>query len=181
MYRAKAYAAPAGRSPLAATTIERRDLKETDVQIEILFCGICHSDVHQARNEWSGVMPTVYPCVPGHEIVGRVTKVGKRVKKFRPGDIAGVGCMVDSCGQCRNCKRGLEQFCEHQPVWTYNSVEKDGKTLYCKREKVLGSTIPTMQCLTESQLRLQVEQMEDLRERMRSNGRCTLGSGCGGN
>lgn len=94
MYKAKAYAAPGATSPLGATTIERRDPKETDVQIEILFCGICHSDVHQARNEWSGVMPTAYPCVPGHEIVGRVTRVGSAVKKFKPGDLAAVGWWI---------------------------------------------------------------------------------------
>jgi alcohol dehydrogenase (NADP+) len=124
MYKAKAYAAPGARSPLGATTIERRDPKETDVQIEILFCGICHSDVHQARNEWSGVMPTVYPCVPGHEIVGRVTKVGSAVKKFKPGDLAAVGCMVDSDRTCPECKAGLEQFCPNF-VLTYNFPDKN--------------------------------------------------------
>ncbi len=130
MYKAKAYAAAGATSPLAATTIERRDPKETDVQIEILFCGICHSDVHQARNEWSGVMPTVYPCVPGHEIVGRVTKVGPAVKKFKPGDLAAVGCMVDSDRTCPECKAGLEQFCAN-PVFTYNFPDKHtGKVTY---------------------------------------------------
>jgi len=130
MYKAKAYAAPGATSPLAGTTIERRDPKETDVQIEILFCGICHSDVHQARNEWSGVMPTVYPCVPGHEIVGRVTKVGSAVKKFKPGDLAAVGCMVDSDRTCPECKAGLEQFCAN-PVFTYNFPDKHpGKVTY---------------------------------------------------
>ena len=98
-YKAKAYAAASAKSPLAPTTIPRRDPGENDVQIEILFCGICHSDLHQVRNEWS-VMPTVYPCVPGHEIVGRVTKVGSSVTKFKPGDIAAVGCLVDSDGNC---------------------------------------------------------------------------------
>ncbi|HXS75771.1 MAG TPA: NAD(P)-dependent alcohol dehydrogenase [Terracidiphilus sp.] len=130
MYKAKAYAAPGATSRLAATTIERRDPKETDVQIEILFCGICHSDVHQARNEWSGVMPTVYPCVPGHEIVGRVTKVGSAVKKFKPGDLAAVGCMVDSDRTCPECRAGLEQFCGN-PVFTYNFPDKHtGKVTY---------------------------------------------------
>jgi len=130
MYKAKAYAAPGATSPLAGTTIERRDPKETDVQIEILFCGICHSDVHQARNEWSGVMPTVYPCVPGHEIVGRVTKVGSAVKKFKPGDLAAVGCMLDSDRTCPECKAGLEQFCAN-PVFTYNFPDKHtGKVTY---------------------------------------------------
>jgi alcohol dehydrogenase (NADP+) len=123
MYKAKAYAAPGAKSPLASTTIERREPKETDVQIEILFCGICHSDVHQARNEWSGVMPTVYPCVPGHEIVGRVTKVGSGVKKFKAGDLAAVGCMVDSDRTCPECKAGLEQFCPNF-VLTYNFPDK---------------------------------------------------------
>jgi alcohol dehydrogenase (NADP+) len=130
MYKTRAYAAPGATSPLAATTIERRDPKETDVQIEILFCGICHSDVHQARNEWSGVMPTAYPCVPGHEIVGRVTKVGSGVKKFKPGDLAAVGCMVDSDRTCPECKAGLEQFCPNF-VLTYNFPDKHtGKMTY---------------------------------------------------
>ena len=98
MYNAKAYSAASASSGLTATKISRREPMERDVQIEILFCGICHSDLHQVRDEWSGVMPTVYPCVPGHEIVGRVTKVGAAVKKFRAGDLAAVGCMVDSDG-----------------------------------------------------------------------------------
>ena len=96
MYKAKAYSASSAKSPLGSTTISRRDPAENDVQIEILYCGICHSDLHQVRNEWKEVMPTVYPCVPGHEIVGRVTKVGSAVSKFKPGDLASVGCMVDS-------------------------------------------------------------------------------------
>src|SRR6202521_3423837 len=96
MYKAKAYSAASATSPLAGTTIARRDLTQHDMQIEILFCGICHSDLHQVRNEWSNVMPTVYPCVPGHEIVGRVTKVCSAVIKYKPGDIVAVGCMVDS-------------------------------------------------------------------------------------
>src|SRR6267154_5242849 len=104
MYNAKAYSATSEKSPLASTTIARRDPTEKDVQIEILFCGICHSDLHQVRNEWAGVMPTQYPCVPGHEIVGRVTKVGSAVQKFKSGDIAGVGCLVDSDRTCENCK-----------------------------------------------------------------------------
>src|SRR5271163_4927521 len=98
MYNAKAYSAAGATSRLASTTIVRRNPTESDVQIEILFCGICHSDLHQARNEWSGVMPTAYPCVPGHEIVGRVTKVGPAVTGFKPGDLAAVGCLVDSDG-----------------------------------------------------------------------------------
>ncbi len=123
MYNAKAYSAASATSPLASTTIARRDPTDTDVQIEILFCGICHSDLHQARNEWSGVMPTVYPCVPGHEIVGRVTKVGPAVTKFKVGDIAAVGCMVDSDGTCSECKDGLEQFCPNFTL-TYNFPDK---------------------------------------------------------
>jgi alcohol dehydrogenase (NADP+) len=123
MYNAKAFSAASATSPLASTQIARRDPTDTDVQIEILFCGICHSDLHQVRNEWSGVMPTVYPCVPGHEIVGRVTRVGSGVKKFKAGDIAAVGCMVDSDGTCPNCKEGLEQFCPNL-ILTYNFPDK---------------------------------------------------------
>jgi uncharacterized zinc-type alcohol dehydrogenase-like protein len=119
MYNAKAYSVSSATSPFASTTIARRDPTEHDVQIEILFCGICHSDLHQARNEWSGVMPTVYPCVPGHEIVGRVTKVGSAVTKFKPGDLAAVGCLVDSDGTCPECKAGFEQFCPNM-ILTYN-------------------------------------------------------------
>ena len=102
-----AYSAASATSPLAHTQIKRRDATEHDVQIEILFCGICHSDLHAVRNEWSSVMPTVYPIVPGHEIVGRVTKVGSAVTKYKPGDLAAVGCMVDSDGTCPQCKAGL--------------------------------------------------------------------------
>jgi uncharacterized zinc-type alcohol dehydrogenase-like protein len=123
MFKAKAYSVSSATSPFASTTIARRDPTEHDVQIEILFCGICHSDLHQARNEWSGMMPTVYPCVPGHEIAGRVTKVGSAVKKFKPGDLAAVGCMVDSDGTCPECKAGLEQFCPNF-VLTYNFPDK---------------------------------------------------------
>ena len=123
MYKAKAYSVSSATSPFASTTIARRDPNPYDVQIEILFCGICHSDLHQARNEWSGVMPTVYPCVPGHEIVGRVTKVGSAVAKFKPGDLAAVGCLVDSDGTCPECKAGFEQFCPNF-VLTYNGPDK---------------------------------------------------------
>jgi alcohol dehydrogenase (NADP+) len=119
MYKAKAYSAASAISALGSTTIPRREPTEHDVQIEILFCGICHSDLHQVRNEWSDFMPTVYPCVPGHEIVGRVTKVGSAVTKFKLGDLAAVGCMVDSDGTCPECKAGLEQFCPN-PTFTYN-------------------------------------------------------------
>jgi alcohol dehydrogenase (NADP+) len=123
MYNTKAYSATSSTSPLARTTIARRDPTPADVQIEILFCGICHSDLHQVRNEWSGFMPTVYPCVPGHEIVGRVTKVGSGVTKFKLGDLAAVGCMVDSDGTCPECKAGLEQFCANA-TYTYNLPDK---------------------------------------------------------
>jgi uncharacterized zinc-type alcohol dehydrogenase-like protein len=123
MYKAKAYAANSATSPLASTTINRRDTAEQDVQIEILYCGICHSDLHQVRDEWKEVMPTVYPCVPGHEIVGRVTKVGSAVTKFKAGDLAAVGCMVDSDRTCPECKAGLEQFCPNFTL-TYNFPDK---------------------------------------------------------
>jgi uncharacterized zinc-type alcohol dehydrogenase-like protein len=123
MYNSKAYAAGSATSPLASTTIPRRDPTEHDVQIEILFCGICHSDLHQVRNEWKEVMPTVYPCVPGHEIVGRVTRTGAAVTRFQPGDLAAVGCMVDSDRTCPACKAGLEQFCPNMTL-TYNFPDK---------------------------------------------------------
>ena len=123
MYSAKAYSVSSATSPFASTTIARRDPTEHDVQIEILFCGICHSDLHQARNEWSGVMPTVYPCVPGHEIVGRVTRVGSAVTRFKPGDLAAVGCLVDSDGTCPECQAGFEQFCPNMTL-TYNFPDK---------------------------------------------------------
>jgi uncharacterized zinc-type alcohol dehydrogenase-like protein len=123
MYKAKAYSAVSATSPLASATIPRHDPTESDVQIEILFCGICHSDLHQVRDEWSGVMPTVYPCVPGHEIVGRVTKVGSAVTKFKRGDLAAVGCMVDSDRTCPECQAGLEQFCPNMTL-TYNFPDK---------------------------------------------------------
>ncbi len=123
MFKARAYSASSATSPLASTTIARRDPNQDDVQIEILFCGICHSDLHQVRDEWSGMMPTQYPCVPGHEIVGRVTKVGAGVKKYKVGDLAAVGCMVDSDGTCPECKAGFEQFCPNF-ILTYNFPDK---------------------------------------------------------
>jgi uncharacterized zinc-type alcohol dehydrogenase-like protein len=107
--KTKSYAAHSATSPLAPYNFERRTPGVHDVQIEILFCGICHSDVHTVRNEWHG---TTYPCVPGHEIVGRVIQVGAQVQKFKEGDIAGVGCLVDSCRTCGSCEEHLEQFCE---------------------------------------------------------------------
>ena len=125
MYKAKAYSAASATSPLASTTIPRRDTTERDVQIEILFCGICHSDLHTVRDEWSSVMPTTYPCVPGHEIVGRVTMVGAAVTNFKAGDLVGVGCMVDSDHTCPNCQDNLEQFCPSS-TFTYNSPDTHG-------------------------------------------------------
>lgn len=125
MIKAKAYAAASATSPLAPFEIERREPRPDDVVIEIAYCGICHSDIHTARGEWG---PTLYPCVPGHEIVGRVVRVGKKVKRFKAGDLAGVGCFVDSCGKCANCKANEEQFCMKKCVFTYNSTELDGKT-----------------------------------------------------
>src|SRR5947209_8057630 len=107
----KAYAAQSATTPLAPYSFARRKPLPADVEIDILFCGVCHSDLHTARNEWSA-WPTVYPCVPGHEIVGRVTTVGAGVTRFKPGDLAAVGCMVDSCGTCGSCKDGLEQYCD---------------------------------------------------------------------
>lgn len=123
MNKAKAYSAANATSPLASTQISRREPTERDVQIDILFCGICHSDLHTARNEWSSVMPTTYPCVPGHEIVGRVIKVGAAVTNFKPGDVVGVGCMVDSDQTCPNCRADVEQFCPGA-TFTYNSPDK---------------------------------------------------------
>ena len=125
MYNTKAYSVASATSPLALSTISRRDPGEKDVQIDILFCGVCHSDLHQVRDEWNEVMPTVYPCVPGHEIVGRVTAVGSEVKKFKPGDLAAVGCMVDSDRTCPECKAGFEQFCPNFTL-TYNFPDKHG-------------------------------------------------------
>jgi uncharacterized zinc-type alcohol dehydrogenase-like protein len=121
MSSAKAYAAAAATSPLTPFSFERREPTPNDVQIDILFCGVCHSDLHTARGEWGG---TTYPCVPGHEIVGRVVKVGAGVKDFAEGDLAAVGCMVDSCRTCENCRDDLEQFCDNGTIFTYNSKDK---------------------------------------------------------
>ncbi len=123
MFKAKAYSAASAASPLAADTIPRREPTERDVQIEIHFCGVCHSDLHAVRNEWSSVMPTGYPVVPGHEIVGRVTKVGSAVTRYKPGDLATVGCLVDSDGTCPSCQAGLENFCPKLTL-TFNSPDK---------------------------------------------------------
>jgi uncharacterized zinc-type alcohol dehydrogenase-like protein len=124
MSPAKAYAAQSATTPLAPFSVERREPGPKDVAIEILYCGVCHSDLHTARNEWKN---TIYPCVPGHEIVGVVTKVGREVKKFREGDHAAVGCMVDSCRTCPSCQAGLEQLCENGFVLTYNGPDNKGK------------------------------------------------------
>ena len=125
MIKTKAYAATSANTPLAPIEIERREPKPNDVVIEIAYSGICHSDIHTARSEWG---PTAYPCVPGHEIVGVIKQVGKKVKGFKVGDLAGVGCMVDSCGKCKNCKIHEQQYCADHAVFTYNSVELDNKT-----------------------------------------------------
>jgi alcohol dehydrogenase (NADP+) len=123
-FAAKAFAARSATSGLGPYTVERRTPRPQDVQIEILYCGVCHSDLHQVRDEWNTFMPTVYPCVPGHEIVGRVVKVGSAVRKFKEGDIAAVGCMVDSCRKCPSCLAEEEQYCETGLTLTYNSEDK---------------------------------------------------------
>ena len=125
MLPTKAYAAFNSTTPLAPWNFERRNPGPNDVQIQILFCGVCHTDIHQARNEWGG---SVYPLVPGHEIIGRVIYTGNQVQKFKPGDFAGVGVFVNSCRVCSNCKKGLEQYCKYGAAFTYNSTERDGKT-----------------------------------------------------
>ncbi len=125
MTQTRAWAAPAAGKPLAPTTISRREPRPNDVVLDILFCGVCHSDIHQARDEWSGA---IFPMVPGHEIIGRVVRVGSAVSKLKVGALAGVGCMVDSCRECRPCGEGLEQFCEKGNAATYNGTEMDRKT-----------------------------------------------------
>lgn len=125
MYQTHAYAADGSTSPLAATSIPRRDPTERDVEIEIFYCGICHSDLHLVRSEWKDVIPTTYPIVPGHEIIGRVTRVGPGVTKFRPGDLAGVGCLVDSDRTCPNCRAGFENLCPNLTL-TFNSPDRHG-------------------------------------------------------
>jgi len=125
MEQIKAYGTPEANKPLGPVQINRRDPGVEDVAIDIAYCGVCHSDIHQARNEWGN---SLYPMVPGHEITGTVTRVGLNVKRFKVGDKVGVGCLVDSCRQCPDCREGLEQFCV-RPVFTYNSLEKDNKTL----------------------------------------------------
>jgi alcohol dehydrogenase (NADP+) len=125
MLNSKGYAAQNASTPLAPWNFQRRTPASRDVQIDILYCGVCHSDVHQVRDEWGG---SIFPMVPGHEIVGRVSAVGARVKKFKVNDLAAIGCLVNSCRECENCKKGLEQYCRNGSVATYNSYEKDGKT-----------------------------------------------------
>ena len=120
MFACTGYAATAPETPLAPFDFQRRDVGPKDVRIDIAYCGVCHSDLHQARNEWAN---TLYPCLPGHEIVGKVAEVGADVTSFKVGDLAGVGCMVDSCRECSSCKEGLEQYCETGFVGTYNGVE----------------------------------------------------------
>ncbi|MFP5506389.1 MAG: NAD(P)-dependent alcohol dehydrogenase [Gammaproteobacteria bacterium] len=127
MNKIKAYAAQNAKSPLAPLDIQRREPGPDDVRIEILYCGVCHSDLHTARNEWKN---TLYPCVPGHEIVGRVTAVGGKVTRFKAGDLAAVGCMVDSCGHCHSCNEGEEQYCENGFTGTYNGPLFGGENTY---------------------------------------------------
>ncbi len=121
----KAWAVKSASAKLAPVSIERREVGPWDVEVELAYCGICHSDVHQVRDEWGGAS---YPMVPGHEMVGRVVKVGSKVTRFVVGDLAGIGCLVDSCRTCAACASGLEQFCEAGPAWAYNSTEMDRKT-----------------------------------------------------
>ncbi|MEY4773930.1 MAG: Aldehyde reductase YahK [Planctomycetota bacterium] len=123
-FHARAFAASSATTPLAPLTIQRRTSGPKDVQIEVLYCGICHSDIHQARDEWQPFMPTAYPCVPGHEIVGRVVRVGASATKFAVGDLVAVGCMVDSCRTCAGCRAGDEQFCDGPATFTYNGPDK---------------------------------------------------------
>jgi uncharacterized zinc-type alcohol dehydrogenase-like protein len=121
MIKTLGYAAQGATTPLNLFSFERRELGPRDVQIEILYCGVCHSDVHTVRNEWQNA---VYPVIPGHEIVGRVTQVGNEVATFKAGDLAAVGCMVDSCGTCPDCREGLEQYCQNEIIFTYNSPDR---------------------------------------------------------
>jgi alcohol dehydrogenase (NADP+) len=121
------YAAKSASTPLESFSFERKPMSDNQVLIDILYCGICHSDIHQARNEWGG---SIFPMVPGHEIVGRVSKVGSRVSSFKVGDLAGVGCFVDSCRTCTSCRKGVEQYCEKGLTGTYNSRYADGTPTY---------------------------------------------------
>ena len=125
MIQTKGYAAQTEKTDLAPWTFERREVGPHDVQFDISFCGVCHSDLHQIRNDW---FPGIFPMVPGHEIVGKIVKIGSDVKKFKVGDLAGTGCLVDSCKNCENCKEGLEQYCKEGATGTYNSLSRDKKT-----------------------------------------------------
>lgn len=120
------YAAQSAKEPLAPFNIERRKLRPSDVLIDILYCGVCHSDLHTARNEWKN---TTYPVVPGHEIIGRVVQIGKDVKEFKESQIVAVGCMVDSCRKCESCREGLEQYCDEGPTFTYNGIDRQDHSL----------------------------------------------------
>ena len=135
-YQVKAYGTPSKDEDLNEMQIERREVTPTDIEIEILFCGVCHSDLHTARNDWGG---TKYPSVPGHEIIGRITKIGSEVTKFKVGDLAGVGCLVDSCKECESCKQDLEQYCLNGSTGTYNGADKhlQGHTFGGYSEKVV--------------------------------------------
>ncbi|MEI6582692.1 MAG: NAD(P)-dependent alcohol dehydrogenase [Chitinophagia bacterium] len=126
MIPTKSYAALSKHTPLEPYSFERRDLRADDVHVHIRYCGVCHSDLHQARDEWGGSM---YPMVPGHEIVGEVVAVGSSVTRFAPGDWVGVGVMVDSCCNCNSCNRDMEQYCDEGMTGTYNGLERDGKTV----------------------------------------------------
>ena len=130
MTQTKGYAAQDAKTPLAPWNFQRREVEDYDIQIDIMYCGVCHSDLHQIRNEWGG---SIFPMVPGHEIIGRVSKTGKKVKKFKAGDLAGVGCLVDSCRECDNCQHGLEQYCTGGPSFTYNSYRTGQKNHYIWR------------------------------------------------
>lgn len=147
----RSWAAQNATSQLAPYSIQRRDLLPNDVEIEILYCGVCHSDLHQARNEWKN---SIYPVVPGHEIVGRVARAGSSVQKFKSGDYAAVGCMVDSCRTCPNCQRGLEQYCYQYPTFTYNSEDKHlgGPTFGGYSESIIVDESFTLQVRDEKNL-----------------------------
>ena len=127
MKKIKSYAAVKSSSPLEPYDIERRECNAEDVLIKIEYCGVCHSDIHMARNEWGG--SSIYPLVPGHEIIGVVEKVGSKVKKFAIGDNVGVGVYIDSCGECNNCKTDLDHYCENGVILTYNSYEYGSKNI----------------------------------------------------
>lgn len=128
MIQTKGYATHDESATFGPFSFERRDLRPNDILIDIQYCGICHSDIHQAKNEWAGMVPAAYPMVPGHEIVGKVTQIGDAVTKFSVGDTAGIGCFVDSCGECPSCKGGIEQYCQKQCAFTYNGTEMDRVT-----------------------------------------------------